>query len=185
MRGRSLVAVSLVVLLGGAWALYGAVAYTNTPEFCTSCHVMERVTAEYRERSHFQNARGFRATCADCHVPPGVVPTLRSKVRALHSELIPWIMGVDTPEELEARRVHLGHEVWEHMRLDDSAACRSCHVMTEEVLSLQDTRARTQHLEAEQEGQTCIDCHDDGLAHRTVKAEAPEEEEEWEDDFTL
>ncbi|MBZ0155756.1 MAG: cytochrome c nitrite reductase small subunit [Alphaproteobacteria bacterium] len=57
--------------IGSAWT------HTNKPEFCISCHTMER---EYRNWSH----SGHRnwAGCGDCHVPQqNVVAKVAGKAR--------------------------------------------------------------------------------------------------------
>lgn len=154
--------------------------------FCTSCHVMDGVAREWRESVHQVNASGLKAGCADCHVPPGVVWKVRSKLHALHAEVWPWLRGVDTPEELDARRTVLAEAVWEHLRVTDSAACRSCHAMSAADLDLQTPRGRAQHRDAEAEGESCIDCHDDGIAHRPIEGPGSQKEEEWDsEDFSL
>lgn len=183
---RSGLVIGLVVVLGGILAFQQVYSYTLSQQFCTSCHVMDGVAEEWRESSHGLNASGLSATCADCHVPPGLGPGLRMKLASIPNELIPWLRGIDTPEELEARRSSLANGVWEHLRATDSASCRSCHQMTAAVLALQETRARTEHESGEEDGQTCIECHDDGIAHAPITKEEGPSEAEWDtEDFTL
>ena len=44
--------------------------YSNTEEFCISCHEMrDNLYVEYQETIHYSNRTGVRAVCADCHVP--------------------------------------------------------------------------------------------------------------------
>ncbi|MBW2420787.1 MAG: NapC/NirT family cytochrome c [Deltaproteobacteria bacterium] len=180
---RSGVAIGFVVILGGILLVQAGSSYTRSHQFCTSCHVMDGVTKEWSESPHGLNARGLSATCADCHVPPGLIPELRMKLHSVPAELIPWLRGTDTPEKLEARRVELAEGVWEHLRETDSASCRRCHQMTEEVLNLQDTRAGSEHESGEKDGQTCIECHDDGIAHAPIPKE--DDASGAEEDFTL
>jgi nitrate/TMAO reductase-like tetraheme cytochrome c subunit len=144
---------------------------------------MQDVFEEWRASPHFLNPAGMRVGCADCHIAPGAVALVESKLRALHAELLPWLRGLDTPEELEPRRELLAERVWSHLRESDSAPCRSCHQTAPEVLALQAPRARELHASGEAEGKTCIDCHDDGIAHR----QKPKlEEGEWKpEDFEL
>ena len=42
---------------------------TSSTEFCVSCHSMQTPLAEYQGSVHFQNTKGIRAECADCHIP--------------------------------------------------------------------------------------------------------------------
>lgn len=179
---------ALVLLLAGAVLGIGALGvahevleYTDSDAFCGSCHVMRAtVFEEFEESIHANNPSGIRATCADCHIPRPLVPHLVRKVEATQF-LVAWLMGTDTPEELLAKREELAELVWARMRANDSAACRHCHQMDHMDLAAQSTRARTQHEDARETGETCIDCHDDGVAHEPVKVEAPPEET----DFTL
>jgi nitrate/TMAO reductase-like tetraheme cytochrome c subunit len=160
--------------------------YTKSQAFCTSCHVMAGVEREWRESSHGTNPLGIRATCADCHIGPGRVAEVRAKVRAVHAELIPWILGVRTPDQIEKKRLELAERVWQKMRETDSVACRHCHAMDAADLALQEQRARAEHEDAMKQGQTCIECHDDGVAHKKVEKPRPEGEDEWNDnDFNL
>lgn len=186
MNGIAMLVIG--ILLGGVLFAGGSTGldYFESDTFCTSCHVMDDIAAQWRESNHYANASGVKAGCADCHVTPGVVGSFRSKFRALHEELWPWLRGLDTPEEMAERRVEQAESVWAHLRATDSASCRSCHQMGEATLALQSTRARSQHRDAEADGDTCIDCHDDGVAHRPIEKADAEEEDEWaEDDFTL
>jgi nitrate/TMAO reductase-like tetraheme cytochrome c subunit len=176
------------VLLGfaGAIAIEGTFQYTKSQSFCTSCHVMSGVEHEWTESVHGRNAKGIEVGCADCHVPPGRVAEARAKLHAIHAELLPWLGGVRRPEQIEERRLVLAERVWEHLRETDSAACRSCHRMSPEALALQETRARAEHLDAAKAGQTCIECHDDGIAHSKLEKPEPGGGDEWKDeDFDL
>ena len=47
-----------------------AMEATNSLGFCISCHEMrDNVYPEYQSSTHYRNASGVRAVCADCHVP--------------------------------------------------------------------------------------------------------------------
>ena len=176
------------MLLGflGAVAIEGSFQYAQSQTFCTSCHVMSGVEREWSESVHGRNANGIKVGCADCHVAPGRMAEVRAKVHAIRAELIPWLGGVRRPEQIEEKRLVLAERVWEHLRETDSASCRSCHRMTQEDLALQETRARAEHLDGAKQGQTCIECHDDGVAHKKLENPEPEGGNEWKDeDFDL
>ena len=72
----------IIFLLG--FASFGAMnsffAYTNTTEFCTSCHSMQVNLKEYKETIHYKNASGVRAECADCHVPKEFLPKIKAMI---------------------------------------------------------------------------------------------------------
>lgn len=146
-----------------------AMEATNTLEFCTTCHEMrDNVYAEYRNTIHFQNRTGVRATCSDCHVPNPWVHKFTRKVQATN-ELFHWALGsVDTPEKFEAKRLQLASRVWTTMKETDSRECRNCHTLQSMNPEFQRPRARKQHLDAMQAGNTCIDCHK-GIAHKNVR----------------
>jgi nitrate/TMAO reductase-like tetraheme cytochrome c subunit len=170
----------------GAVAIEGSFQYTKSQAFCTSCHVMSGVEREWSESVHGRNPSGIEVPCADCHVAPGRAAEARAKLHAIRAELIPWLGGVRRPEQIEERRLVLAERVWEHLRETDSAACRSCHRFTPDDLALQETRARAEHLDAAKLGQTCIECHDDGVAHQKVERPQPKGADEWKDeDFDL
>ncbi len=158
---------------------------TDSTEFCISCHIMrDTVWEEYKETTHYKNPSGIRATCADCHIPHNLGDHIARKFgasRFLYSFLIGW---VDTPEEFEAKREELAETVWSYMRASDSRECRNCHSLDAMDLSQQTTRAREQHSSSRDEGETCIDCHNDGIAHKPVKVK-PAEGAEADDDFAF
>ncbi|ACX52973.1 cytochrome c nitrate reductase, small subunit [Ammonifex degensii KC4] len=60
------VALAAAVLAAGTKA---AVSYTDRPEFCISCHVMEPQYETWFHSSHRQ-----WASCSDCHVPHQNLP---------------------------------------------------------------------------------------------------------------
>lgn len=171
------------VIFSGAFASF--VQYSNTLDFCTSCHEMrDTVYKEYKETPHYSNRTGVRAVCADCHVPhKNWIATLVKKTFAT-KELIYHITGiVDSPEELDAKRLELAQAVWARMEGNDSRFCRNCHETEAMVLSSQKKRAQVKHKEAQDEGKTCIDCHK-GIAHKPVHEEL-EKEESGSEDFKL
>lgn len=56
---------------------------TSSTEFCVSCHSMQTPLAEYQGSVHFQNTKGIRAECADCHIPGDPTSYLWTKIRAV------------------------------------------------------------------------------------------------------
>lgn len=171
------------LIVSGAFASF--VQYSNTMDFCISCHEMEStVYQEYKDTSHYENASGVRAVCADCHVPHhNWIATVWRKVKAT-KELYYHVTGkLDTEEKFEAHRLELAKGVWAQMEANDSRECRDCHSWEAMVLADQRTRASSQHETAQAEGKTCIDCHK-GIAHKNVH-EQLEEEEPPPEDFTF
>ncbi|MBT3724024.1 MAG: hypothetical protein HOG41_11640 [Gammaproteobacteria bacterium] len=169
----------ITLLTGGIFAgiiLWGgfntAMEVTNTMEFCISCHEMrDNVYEEYKETIHYKNPSGVQATCADCHVPrPWVYKVIR-KIQA-SNELYHKALGtIDTKEKFDQHRWKMAKRVWDTMKSTDSRECRNCHALGTMDLSGQDRTARKRHARAEDQGETCIDCHK-GIAHE--EPEAPE-----------
>jgi nitrate/TMAO reductase-like tetraheme cytochrome c subunit len=151
-----------ILLLGG---FNYAISYTNTLEFCISCHEMEdTVYQEYKTTLHYKNAAGVRAVCADCHVPHEWTATFTRKVKA-SNELFHKIIGtIDTPAKFEAKRLELAQHVWKTMKERDSIECRNCHSYEAMDFSEQDRHAARKMQRGIEEGKTCIDCHK-GIAH--------------------
>lgn len=151
-----------------------AISYTNSLEFCTSCHTMQTNFAEYKETVHYKNRSGVQATCADCHVPKPLIPKLVTKIVAV-KDVVHEVLGtIDTPEKFEARRWIMANRIWDKMKASDSRECRSCHDFASMDLSAQDRTARSRHAKAEDKGETCIDCHK-GVVH--TEPDPPEDTE--------
>lgn len=141
---------------------------TNTMEFCISCHEMENnVYKEYKHTIHYSNRSGVRASCSDCHVPKDWTHKLVRKIQASGELFHKMVGSIDTPEKFDKKRLTLAKRVWETMKKTDSRECRNCHDFDSMDPANQKPRARKQHYNAMQRGQTCIDCHK-GIAHKKV-----------------
>ncbi|WP_457672951.1 NapC/NirT family cytochrome c [Thiolapillus sp.] len=163
-----------IVFWGGFnWAM----EKTNTLEFCISCHEMrDNVYQEYKPTIHYSNRTGVRATCPDCHVPKEWIYKVIRKIQASNELYHHFIVkDVDTPEKFDAKRLELAKHVWKAMKETDSRECRNCHNFESMNPKFQRPRARKQHLNAFQTGQTCIDCHK-GIAHKSVRKLLTDEE---------
>ncbi|WNO11004.1 NapC/NirT family cytochrome c [Teredinibacter sp. KSP-S5-2] len=141
---------------------------TNSMEFCISCHEMEKyVYEEYQQSTHFKNASGVRAECADCHLPHAWGPKVVKKIKKGFTEIPAKIMGtISTPEKFEAKKLEMAERVWHEMVETDSRECRNCHALESMNLDMQDRSASKRHtLERKlKKGETCIDCHK-GVVH--------------------
>ena len=171
--GVGLVALLAAGLLMGAGAY--SLAWTNTEQFCISCHEMKNnVYAEYKDTIHDKNRTGVRATCADCHVPREPGAMLVRKVEATF-ELWGHFTGIiDTKEKFEAHRPEMAKRVWIQMKKNDSLECRNCHIESAMSTELQTEKARNRHEKGKAEGKTCIDCHF-GIAHKEPEGPGPQE----------
>jgi len=179
--------VALGATLGGAVAfmyigvmIWGgfnwAMEETNKMEFCISCHEMEEnVYAEYKGTVHDANRSGVRAGCPDCHVPSPWIHKVKRKIQASNEVWHKLVGTVDTPEKFDAHRLTMAKRVWQAMKETDSRECRNCHDWSTMNPERQKPRARQQHLNAMEQGNTCIDCHK-GIAHTKVHDQLDEEE---------
>ncbi len=152
-----------------------AMEATNTTEFCIGCHEMEdNVYEEYKPTIHFTNRTGVRAGCPDCHVPRPWIHKVVRKIQA-SKEVFFWVTGkLDTKEKFNEHRFDLAQNVWKAMKETDSRECRNCHNFESMNPEFQKPRARKQHLNAFETGQTCIDCHK-GIAHHNVRDKLSDE----------
>ena len=176
--------IFLISLLGGT-AVNGFIKTTSTTEFCISCHEMQStVYQEFKETIHFQNSSGVRASCADCHIPHDWGTTLWRKVLASKDVYHHLLGTIDTKEKFEAQRLVMAKRVWASMKESNSRECRNCHSFDAMSFAQQKPRARKQHEQAQDNNETCIDCHK-GIAHKAVhqELEEPSDDEELQLEF--
>lgn len=155
-------ALAMLVVIWGGWQ---GVHQTSSTEFCLSCHTMSTVGQEYEQSIHFKNASGVRAECKDCHIPPGIIPTLVRKTEALNDIYHEFISpSIDTPEKFQSKRAELAQREWTRMTENRSAACKSCHSYGAMDHTKQSSNAAMQMTPAALKDSNCIDCHK-GIAH--------------------
>ena len=175
-----------VLVMGGFvagilfWGAFNwAMELSNTETFCLSCHEMKStVYEELKETVHYSNPSGVRAICSDCHVPKAWHQKFVRKIRATFNELPKHLLGsMDTREKFEANRLRLARRVWADMKRTDSRECRNCHAMESMNLEDQLRPARKKHKKAQENDQTCIECHR-GIAHKLPEGweETPKEQ---------
>lgn len=140
---------------------------TSSTDFCYSCHSHESfIKPEYEASSHFRNLAGVRAECADCHLPHDNWFELVWTKAVVSLDIIPELAGkLDTAEKYEAHRADMAESVWRQFKENDSKFCRSCHSVEAMDLDNQERRTARQHTQAQQNGETCIECHY-GLVHK-------------------
>jgi len=140
--------------------------YTNTLSFCTSCHEMRQfVFEDYKETVHYKNASGVRVVCSDCHVPRDWGRKLIRKIEA-STEVYHKLMGtIATQQKFDDKKLELAERVWETMEASDSRECRNCHSYEAMHFDEQSERGAEKMEEAQEEGETCIECHK-GIAHK-------------------
>lgn len=180
--------LTVFIFLLGMVAMVGVnsfFAYTNTTEFCTSCHSMKINQEEWKETVHFKNPSGVQAGCADCHVPQQLLPKLYAKIYAAKDVFHEFIGDFAVSDEIkndpeaykkhyDAHRWDMANRVWDKMKASDSRECRNCHDFNNMDLESQDRSAKKKHARAPMDGKTCIDCHK-GIAHE--EPDEPDTEE--------
>ncbi len=140
---------------------------TSSTEFCYTCHSHDAfIRPEYEASSHFANAAGVRADCADCHLPHDNWFDLVWTKAVVSLDIIPEVMGkLDTAEKYETHRAEMAESVWRQFKQNDSKFCRSCHTIAAMDLEAQGRTTARRHSQAETRGETCIDCHY-GIVHK-------------------
>jgi trimethylamine-N-oxide reductase cytochrome c-type subunit TorC len=164
--------VALIVIGSVAFGAVGFIGFhkalelTTTTEFCVSCHSMaDNNFVEYKKTIHYKNPAGVRAGCPDCHVPKEGFQLYKAKLFAA-KDLWGEITGtIDTREKFESARLRMATTVWDTMKANDSAQCRSCHSFEAMDFDHQKPKASKMMQKASLEGGTCIDCHK-GIAHQ-------------------
>ena len=84
---------------------------------------------------------------------------------------------IDTKEKFEANRLRLAEHEWARMKSVDSRECRNCHSFDSMDIEKQKLRGAKMHQIAQEEKQTCIDCHK-GIAHSKPKGMKEDEDED-------
>ncbi len=157
------VLVGLAVGVAGSGVTAGALWFTSTDAFCSSCHA-QNIVPEWQKSVHYANAVGFKAGCADCHEPHDPVGMLLRKTAAVNEVWNQLLGTISTPEKFEAHRLELAQKEWARLRADNSQECRDCH----QVSQMSDPAKaflNTMHRTALANGRACVDCHK-GVAHK-------------------
>ncbi len=166
MGAGLLVIIGIVVGIAGWTTKMTIIDATSTTAFCISCHEMEAfVLPAVAEGPHWNNPSGVRAECKDCHVPEEYFPKMAVKINAGLVELPAHFMGkISTQEKYDDYRPVMAQRVWDRMAANDSRECRNCHTWEAMSEEGQSGPAWMVHQRAQEQGQTCIDCHD-GVSH--------------------
>jgi nitrate/TMAO reductase-like tetraheme cytochrome c subunit len=174
----ALVVAGLIICAASVIGTQVALAVTGTDEFCgNTCHSHEKfVYPEHKLSPHYANRTGVRAMCVDCHVPHGYPEKLFYKARVGMLDAYAELRGtISTQAKFDQERWRLANIVWEEMRADNSANCRTCHNPQAMDSKKQSEDAVKQHKKFAAGKATCIDCHT-GVAHK--EPEEPKEPKE-------
>jgi nitrate/TMAO reductase-like tetraheme cytochrome c subunit len=123
------------------------------------------VYQELQQSKHWNTPTGVRATCADCHVDGRLTLAMIDHFLGTGELFVNLTNDFSKPGSFEKfRPAAADRERFKFME-NDSARCRSCHVM--EAIKPERVRGQNQHKEAVEKGITCILCHYN-LVHKAV-----------------
>ena len=131
-----------VVALSGT--MYGAIAFTSNPEFCSWCHEMAPEYVTFQASAHSE------IKCTQCHIEPGAVNMLLHKVESM-KEVYYHIVGPPDPIVQTVAVPNIN--------------CVQCHSENRLVTATGDLIVN--HSEHIKEDIPCITCHS-GVAHAKV-----------------
>ncbi len=164
----ALIILIFLVIAGGASGGYLLHLSNTSPEFCSTCHVMDRNVSSYMTSNHLDNVH-FQAgvQCKDCHDYP-VSAEIASGVNFLVGN---YSVGPDG----ELLKVEY-----------DDQMCLDCHISVEFMARATDFLARnphdnhnddlncrTCHMSHEAQIDFCSSCHTNG-GQRMIEDEATE-----------
>jgi nitrate/TMAO reductase-like tetraheme cytochrome c subunit len=135
-----IVVASVIVLL--VIAAFITAHYTSRSAFCDTCHEMEPYYASWQTSSH------ATAECIECHIPPGFVAYVQTKLFSFR-EIWVHITGADEAPLAATRDIPNG-------------SCFRCHDTPADLLI-----ARTPFAHNDHTAYFCISCHT-RLVHRDV-----------------
>jgi len=140
-----IVVVSVIVVL--VVAAFITAHYTSRSSFCDSCHEMDPYYASWQTSSH------ATAECRDCHIPPGFVAYVKTKLFSFREI---WVHISGKPEAPLA----VTREI-------PNGSCFRCHHYEPEDIPSDVTLGNASFSHETHKGQFCIACHV-RVVHRDV-----------------
>jgi sulfatase modifying factor 1 len=140
---------ALLIYLGNK-----AVVKTSTDEYCASCHVHPQATESWKRSTHYDNKRGIRVQCVECHLPPHGEGYLPEKARTGLRDV--WANAFNDPESFnwEAKsqiEYAKGHAF--------EASCIRCHRNNYPLGLTKEGREAHLYYERQAGELHCINCH--------------------------
>jgi trimethylamine-N-oxide reductase cytochrome c-type subunit TorC len=166
------------VISTDAWCTYCHEASEYSPDVrmpFTTVHPPAPEEGEYMEIVEADNSGGVMegtrlpAQCIDCHLPEGL---FASAYAYTHYLSVTDLFGNFRDREGERSGDWIpmsaarAYRVRDRLFENDSNTCRSCHV--EEEIEPQRKRGKRAHKSALEDGDTCIECHNN-LVHRYIE----------------
>ena len=159
-RKKLIGTIFLVGLIIGLFLFWGgekALTYTNSDQYCASCHVHPHAEDSWKKSSHFYNKSGVKVHCVECHLPPkGSLKYITVKAKTGLSDLYGYYFK-DTASFKWAQKRELEHAV----KIVYNESCTKCHqTLFSKGLSAE---GGTAHLYYENNAEKlklqCINCH--------------------------
>ena len=147
--GLGLLLGFLIVSAGGV-----AVHKTSSDKFCASCHIHPQATTSWRRSTHYDNRRGIRVHCVDCHLPPRgrgyLVAKARTGTRDLWGKIFkdPLSLNWEERSSPEYARKH----VYE-------TSCIRCHENNFPIGLSPEGQEAHLYFERKRGEVQCINCH--------------------------
>jgi hypothetical protein len=111
----------------------------------------------YLQSKHISNSKGVRPSCGDCHIPQAnwFVETYTHVSSGIRDVIAEMTTDFKDQKAWDARRAVLAKGVRDHMRAQDNATCKSCHV----VASIKPSSPAGQAVHTALPLVACVDCH--------------------------
>lgn len=141
----------VVIVVSGCYTFYNAKGFSyfsDSPQACNNCHIMNEVYDNYLASSHSLVVAGKeRATCGDCHLPHSFVSKWIAKARSGVGHAYAFTFKLDElPVNLSANQT--SKKIVEQN-------CISCHT---EVAS--NAINATTHRGSDVRSLSCVSCHE-------------------------
>jgi len=144
-----MVVAIIVISLGNM-----AVTKTSTDKFCASCHVHPHSTDSWKLSTHYDNKRGIRVHCVDCHLPPHgegyLVEKTKTGLRDVWGKVFkdPESFNWEAKSQIEYAKNH-SFEI----------SCTHCHQNNYPLGLTADGRQAHLYYEQKEGELHCINCH--------------------------
>ena len=161
-------AVGLIISLSTAFMIH----HTSDAEFCGSCHAMKPIKMAYDNDIHGgNNPFGFRAKCADCHLPhDGTLHYLWAKQMSGLHDTISAIFKDPSKIDWDKNRDRRAEFVYD-------SGCLSCHTRLTTSPQMADWKKEVHKryfkYKDNNENFRCVNCHQHvghkGIVEQTEK----------------
>jgi len=144
-----MVVAAIVIFLGNM-----AVTKTSTDKFCASCHIHPHSTDSWKLSTHYDNKRGIRVHCVDCHLPPHgegyLVEKVKTGLRDVWGKVFkdPESFNWEAKSQIEYAKTH-SFEI----------SCTHCHQNNYPLGLTADGRQAHLYYEQKEGDLHCINCH--------------------------